>query len=285
MASTSTALDWLRDHSAVRAHFKGLDIEKRLKESGFVRITHFLPDAVATMASAMLAKHDSWEVMHDGEVAERSDSVMHRFHFAEPEDHPSTIGILADAVALLFEGLVPSFSVASYSRGDGIGPHDDKAHLEIDPVGGGRTVLHSRKIAGILYLSKGWKAKFGGALIDLQGLAEHVPSFNSFVAFTVPRMHAVGPILTDSRPRLSMFGWWLEPGRLYELDGDETAVEYADVPEDVGHVNVPPKAAQSVWRGRRRSEGGTQQHQQRIQKQIQKKQQTSQAVQKTRRGH
>ena len=111
-------------------------------------------------------------------------------------------------------------------------PHDDKAHVDLEPDGGGKAVLHSRKIAGILYLSKGWKAKFGGALIDLQDRAEHVPSFNTFIAFTVPRMHAVGPVLVESRPRLSLFGWWLQPGRLYELDeDDDDEAEYAALPE------------------------------------------------------
>ena len=69
-----------------------------------------------------------------------------------------------------------SFSVASYGRGDSIAPHDDKAHVEVEPEGGGRPVLHSRKYAGIYYLSRGRKAKYGGALVDLEGRGESATS-------------------------------------------------------------------------------------------------------------
>jgi hypothetical protein len=234
--STIDALAWLRDDATVRAHMRAHDVARRIDAgNGFVRITSVLPKHVAEGCSAMLAAHNDWEAMSDGEVSDRPDSVHHNFQFAEPEDHLETLQVLASAVALLFADLVPSFSVAKYGRGDSIAPHDDKAHMQLSPLGGGAKALHSRKYAAILYLSRGWKAKFGGALIDLEGCAEHVPSFNSLVVFAVPRMHAVAPVLTDSRPRFSVFGWWLEPGKLYELDDDvppePAEEEYADVEE------------------------------------------------------
>ena len=229
------ALTWLRDGAAVRAHMGAHALPERVARDGFVRLTSFLPKRVAEGCSAMLANHSDWEAMHYGEVADRSDSVQHQFAFSEPEDHPETLQLIASAVALCFKDLVPSFSVAKYGRGDCIAPHDDKAHVQVEPAGGGPAALHSRKYAAILYLSRGWKAKFGGALLDLEDRIEHVPSFNSMVVFAVPRMHAVAPVLVD-RPRLSLFGWWLAPGKLYELDdaAEPEMVEedtYADVDE------------------------------------------------------
>lgn len=253
-------MDWLRDHDAVRRHFNTHRVEQRMAESGIVRITGFLPSDVAAACSEMLAEHDCWEMMDDEQVADRSDHIKHSFNFSEPEDHPDTLGVLADAVALLFEELVPSFSVARYGRGDSIYPHDDKAHVELEPDGGGRVVLHSRKVAGILYLSKGWKAKFGGALIDLQDRAEHVPSFNTFIAFTVPRMHAVGPVLVEDRPRLSLFGWWLQPGRLYELDEDEEEeAKYTDLPVRAEHAHVPKAKDRAAGKSKIKTQGKTNQ--------------------------
>lgn len=172
-----SALSWLQDRTVVRAHMKSHQIDRQLKAGGgFARVTGFLPPAVAAEAHRLLTEHSSWECMHDGEVNDRADSIAHSFQFAEPEDHPQTLGVLADAVAMLFEELVPSFSVASYGRGDSIAPHDDKAHVEVEPEGGGRPVLHSRKYAGIYYLSRGWKAKYGGALVDLEGRGESATS-------------------------------------------------------------------------------------------------------------
>ena len=36
--------------------------------------------------------------------------------------------------------------------------------------------LHSRKYAGVFYLSKGWKRAWGGAPVDLQLVSEIVPA-------------------------------------------------------------------------------------------------------------
>ena len=52
-----------------------------------------------------------------------------------------------------------------------------------------------------------------------------MPAFNSLIIFEVPRMHFVAPVLSDARRRLSLFGWWLEAGQLYELDGEESGDE------------------------------------------------------------
>lgn len=232
------ALEWLRNVDLVRSRMASHQVERKLEEGGgFCKISTFLPNKVALAAHDLLAKHSEWETMNEGEVAYQTDTIDHCFQFAEPADHPATLGLLADAIALLFEDLVPSFSAAKYGKGDCIAPHDDKAHVSVESARG-RTQLYSRKYAGILYLTRGWKARFGGALLDFATETEHVPTFNTLIVFEVPRMHAVAPVLIDGMPRLSVFGWWLKRGRLYELDATEPtctsaeasgAVEYADL--------------------------------------------------------
>lgn len=53
-------------------------------------------------------------------------------------------------------------------------------------------------------------------------LQVHVPQFNSVVAFRVPRYHQVTPV-SSGQPRYSVFGWFLQPGQLYDLFEGETA--------------------------------------------------------------
>ena len=222
-SSNDAALSWLADHDAVRAHCKQFKIKQRLEQGGGIaRITGFLPAHVAEVCNAMVRglSTSAWELMCNEEEEGGSSVIEHNFSFAEPEDHPETLGLLADAVgtprsqpagsrhagthakrsdpnltpctrqvALLFPALRPSFSVAAYGRGDCIHPHDDKAHVMLTdtPVdaaaaSGGET-LHSRKYAGVLYLSKGWKSAWGGALVDLELESEMVPAYNSLVVF------------------------------------------------------------------------------------------------------
>ena len=52
-------------------------------------------------------------------------------------------------------------------------------------------------------------------------LQVYVPQFNSVVAFRVPRYHQVTPV-SSSHPRYSVFGWFLQPGQLYDLFEGET---------------------------------------------------------------
>lgn len=55
---------------------------------------------------------------------------------------------------------------------------------------------------------------------------EYVPKFNSAVAFQVPRLHEVAPMLSD-RPRYSVFGWFLRPvaGAEGEIEEELSAEE------------------------------------------------------------
>ena len=84
--------------------------------------------------------------------------------------------------------------------------------------GAGGIIQCSRAIALVYYLTPDWKPGFGGAFVDIQGGgAAHPPRFNTAVAFRIPRWHEVAPVL-GPEPRHSVFGWFLTPGRLYELD-------------------------------------------------------------------
>jgi Rps23 Pro-64 3,4-dihydroxylase Tpa1-like proline 4-hydroxylase len=69
----------------------------------------------------------------------------------------------------------------------------------------------------IYYLTKDWKAEFGGTLVDIPTDDKYVPEFNSLIAFTIPRFHEVLAVTCD-RPRYSIFGWFLTEGKLYDLN-------------------------------------------------------------------
>lgn len=63
----------------------------------------------------------------------------------------------------------------------------------------------------------------------------YVPEFNSVIAFQVPRYHEVTRMNTN-QPRFSVFGWYLQPGHLYELfEGDDAGTDTStDTGTDTG---------------------------------------------------
>jgi hypothetical protein len=150
-------------------------------------------------------------------------NIAHRFlsskHFPNSE-----------AIFKVFRSLLPeceaTFSAGRYNHSDHIEPHDDRAYKEIDGE------IYSRYIAVIYYLTKDWSEEDGGALVDLDCPKKFVPEFNSMVAFSVPRMHAVQAVKAANKARLSIFGWFLKPGQLYPLDmgpgGDEEMMAMMD---------------------------------------------------------
>merc|ERR1712203_281093 len=71
-------------------------------------------------------------------------------------------------------------------------------------------VMH-RKIAVISYFARDWRREYGGCFRDLHVQEQPeviVPTFNSLVAFLVPRVHEVEELAADCPPRLSVFGWF-----------------------------------------------------------------------------
>ena len=113
----------------------------------------------------------------------------------------------------------------------------------------GALVQCSRTLAVVYYCTSVWEASWGGALVDLEsserqsdGAADAArvaaaaaglqlparakllpPKFNRLVVFSVPRFHQVTPVVPQPhasappRLRLSVFGWFMQPGRLYPL--------------------------------------------------------------------
>ena len=73
----------------------------------------------------------------------------------------------------------------------------------------------------IYYLSKDWKEEDGGILEDLQTGERHVPTFNTLIAFKIPRLHQVTKVVSETKVRFSVFGWFLKEGKLYALDNEE----------------------------------------------------------------
>ena len=135
-----------------------------------------------------------------------------------------------------------------YSAGHFIAPHDDRQYADV-LLDDGSVVQCSRTLATVYYCSSVWEASWGGALVDLESSGSsrdpsadaarsaavasghqlppnaklYPPKYNRLVVFSVPRFHQVTPVLPQPaacaapRLRLSVFGWFLQPGRLYPL--------------------------------------------------------------------
>ncbi len=123
-------------------------------------------------------------------------------------------------LSLLCPESLHTFSAAKYLQASHIAPHDDRAYTNVC-MDDGCVQLCSRTIAIIYYLvNQDWATADGGELVDLEarnGPKQILPTFNSLVAFTIPRWHEVKAVC-GSRTRYSLFGWFLQPGKLYELN-------------------------------------------------------------------
>ena len=179
------------------------------------QIPDFLPPVVAERLRDLVESiaDDEWVETAAAEAAESND-IAHAFLSAT--SFPN-----AAAAARCLSGLLPGrrcvVSAGCYSSGaHHIAPHDDRAYRLV--AGGAR---HSRVVAVVLHLSRGaWGTRSGGQFVDLQAGTEHVPHFNTLFAFDVPRWHAVKPPAPDAPGRrLSLFGWFLQRGEAYPLDG------------------------------------------------------------------
>jgi Rps23 Pro-64 3,4-dihydroxylase Tpa1-like proline 4-hydroxylase len=122
---------------------------------------------------------------------------------------------------------------AYVAAGHHIAPHDDRAHRVVAGV-----ELHSRAVAVVYHLCADapWQRAHGGLFVDMEDASgaavEHAPAFNTLFAFRIPRWHAVTPLAAAAPRRLSLFGWFLARGKLYELHtGQQPSADGGDEEE------------------------------------------------------
>jgi len=203
---------YLKATEQIKALWSSADADR----APLVKVGKILPSKTARQLFRALGSSDAWELATAAtdldDAAENAGSTQHQYRVG---DGGSKAGKALGSVIQLIENMVPeakvSFQAAKYTKGHHIEPHDDTAHKVIE----GR--IYRRAVAIIFYLSKDWDASLGGSFIDHATGTEHVPRFNTLVAFRVPRLHQVSP-LTTNRARVSVFGWLYEP-----LSDEETA--------------------------------------------------------------
>eukprot|EP00123_Amoebidium_parasiticum_P014006 comp22278_c0_seq1/m.32971 comp22278_c0_seq1/g.32971 ORF comp22278_c0_seq1/g.32971 comp22278_c0_seq1/m.32971 type:complete len:654 (-) comp22278_c0_seq1:315-2276(-) len=222
---------WNRTHFNTDGKYKDFNLEKLLEENGgLVKIPNFLPAELAERLLQVFETitEDEWEMTVDQGSTDYFKSVAHAFY--STKDFPTSHAILD-----MFRNVLPDraavFSAGKYLQSHFIDEHDDRAYKVL----GGKT--HSRDIAFIYYLTKDWTEEMGGLLTDVEGDGKsYVPEFNSAIAFRVPRYHVVTPVTCD-RPRFSIFGWFMQPGEIYDLKYEDS-----DPPTSEESAGKSPKA-------------------------------------------
>lgn len=242
--------DWADDSDAVRSWIASRKpgLEKSLEGGGLVRIESLFPPEVARGVLEVVESlpESNWDL---SEQAGDDEAAKHRFWSADLIDIPELAALRSIFWQLLpkFKGepTLPIFSAGRYGASDYIGRHDDRAHVPFF----GDANIYSRTVAGIWYLTKDWTDADGGALIDYEakpGCAEErLPSFNACVFFGVPRAHAVAPVVAE-RYRYSIFGWWHQQGRRYDLPGESCSDD--EEHEEVGDMLVKVQKAKKTKR-------------------------------------
>jgi hypothetical protein len=183
-----------------------------------------LPTEVAESARLAVLELEAqdWDLAEAGNDATGGDeygagSTKHRFRGSD--GGRALKGLFGALGKLVPSTTGATFAAGRYERKDYIEPHDDKGFKDV--IVDVMTVQCSRDIAVILYLSHDWTEEDGGVFIDHGTVPPSaiVPQFNTLVAFRVPRLHEVTPVLTDTKRRYSIFGWLLTEGQLYPIRG------------------------------------------------------------------
>ncbi|GLI68866.1 hypothetical protein VaNZ11_013412 [Volvox africanus] len=218
---------WMNDYRVASSWIAKKQLERAVDANGgLVRLENFLPEFVAEgiLATVGAVSDEQWNDT-SASTDYRQNNISHSFSSVK---HARGLDAVVRLFSLVRPGSLNAFSAARYCKTDHIAPHDDRAYTQVK-LDSGRIITASRTLAIIYYLTRDWHEEYGGVLVDLEdptappGVGrKYVPLWNSVVAFRVPRYHAVTP-MTTNRPRYSIFGWFLEPGRLYELYRGEDA--------------------------------------------------------------
>lgn len=193
-----------------------------LERGGIIRVTNLLPEELAEGALRALqdVNTSDWTVSSTATVAygAKSDAIEHEYSAFN-----ASTGSALDEAKRKLGTILPEywagFQAARYQKNGLIAPHDDSQMFHV-PTGEGTQryttgTLLFRKIAVICYLTKDWCEEYGGNFVDLHREATGqgppdlvVPSFNTCVAFLVPRVHEVQRLVEGCPPRYSIFGWF-----------------------------------------------------------------------------
>jgi len=268
-AAIEVFLEWAADDAQVRQWQHTINLRKLLgprprdfakaargrdSDAMLVQIKGVLPPRVAEGAAAIVARIEDgkWNTLEgDGDPAKPSlDGIRAAHRFGAVVD-PSGVRGGPELLKALARMIPPaanrhaSFHLGRYEEGDFLAAQDDAAFCAVDAGSktkdramAGQIIKCSRDVAVMLFLSKNRTEAGGGLLRDLfyKHRADHkgaayVPEFNSLVAFHVPREYEITPVLSDD-PLLSVFGWYLQEGELYDLKRPDPEVEAADAAAD-----------------------------------------------------
>ncbi|KDD73671.1 hypothetical protein H632_c1942p0 [Helicosporidium sp. ATCC 50920] len=239
---------WVSDYQAVTTWMTSRHgtLERQLdaEPSGVVVVPNFLPNPVATWARQVLRRLPSEEWADTYATQDVShNNISHSFRSSRGSRSESGAALqdLLRAVSEALPGRLSSFSAARYATGDHIVPHDDKAFTQVR-LDTGEEIEASREIALIWYLTPAWRAEYGGLFVDCQAGRTVVPAFNTAVLFRVPHLHEVTAMTSGAPPRYSIFGWFLRPGRMYELDLGESREKEAGARKDGRRTKALSKA-------------------------------------------